>query len=89
MPNILNLIISYMTNGEEGWKGYVYMVAIVTLNLGKTISFTQYLYGLSVAGMRMRTALTCAIYSKALKLSQRSLRSPSDSHECYLGQAFL
>ena len=83
VPNLLSNLISFITNGEEQWKGYIYMTGIVALNLGKTVSFSQFLYGLNVVGLRIRSALTCAVYSKLLRLglSQRKENTGKVSYD--------
>ena len=68
IPNTLNYLIAFITNDDEQWKGYLYMITIIVLNLGKTITVSQYFYGVSTVGLRIRTALTSAIYKKALRL---------------------
>ena len=77
VPNLLSFLISFITNGEEQWKGYVYITGIVALNLGKTVSFSQFLYGLNVVGLRIRSAVTCAVYAKLLRrgLNERNENS--------------
>ena len=61
-------MIAFISNGEEQWKGYLYMIGIMVLNFAKTVTVSQYFYGVSTVGLRIRTALTCAIYSKAMRL---------------------
>ena len=93
MPNLLSYLISFITNGEEQWKGYIYTTGIVVLNLGKTISFSQYLYGLNVVGLRIRSALTCAIYAKLLRLGLNEKKENTgiedDTQFVLLGKLFF
>ena len=65
-PNVLGMLINFVTSGEEMWKGYFYMVLLVVLNLIKTIMNSQYFYGLGLIGLRIRSALTSALFKKAL-----------------------
>ena len=44
------------------------MILLVALNLIKTILQSQYFYGLGLIGLRIRSALTSALFQKALIL---------------------
>ena len=73
-PNVLSYIIAFITNNDEQWKGYFYIICLMVLNVGKTLTSSQAFYQLSTLGLRAKTALNCAIYSKALKLSTSAKR---------------
>jgi hypothetical protein len=66
-----------VTNGEELWKGYFYMVILVFVNLLKTITVSNYFYKVSTVGMRIRTGVTSAIYQKSLKLCNQEKKNLS------------
>ena len=68
-PNVLSYLISFVTNDDETWKGYVYMILMVAVNMLKTLSQSQYFYKIMLIGMRIKSTLTTAIYEKGLKLS--------------------
>ena len=60
---------------EPTWKGYVYMICIMVLNFAKSITVQWYFYLVSTVGLRIRAALNCAIYSKALRLCPSAKKS--------------
>ena len=64
----MGLLINFVTSEDEMWKGYLYMTLLVSVNLTKTILDSQYFYKMGLVGLRMRSALTSALYRKALLL---------------------
>ena len=87
-PNVLGMLINFVTSGEELGKGYFYMTLLVVLNLIKTIMNSQYFYGLGLIGLRIRSALTSALFKKALILgpsARKELTSNYDSFYAILG----
>ena len=71
VPVFLKLMIDFVTTraeDEPSWRGYVYMICIIMLNFAKSLTRQWYFYLVSTVGLRIRTALNCAIYSKALVL---------------------
>ena len=77
IPNINGYLINFVTNGEELWHGYLYMVSLVFVNLLKTITVSNYFYKAMTVGMRIRTGVTSAIYQKSLKLSNQEKKNMS------------
>lgn len=75
-------MISFVHNEEEQWKGVLYMFGIMVLSLFKTVSISQYFYGVSTVAMKLKTALICQIFSKALRLcpSEKSNMSGKKPH---------
>ena len=59
------------------WKGYFYMIILVFVNLLKTITVSNYFYKAMTVGLRIRTAVTSAIYQKSLKLSNQEKKNLS------------
>ena len=68
-PQIVNLLIAFVTSGEPNWKGYFYTVLICVVTLSVTILNSQSFYVEYLVGLRVRTALISAIYRKSLRLS--------------------
>ena len=71
VPMFLKLMIDFVATrfeDEPTWKGYFYMICIMVLNFAKSITVQWYFYLVSTVGLRIRTALNCAIYCKALRL---------------------
>ena len=46
------------------WKGYFYAVVLFLVAVIKTIALQHYYHGCYVTGMRIRTAMTSAVYRK-------------------------
>ena len=61
-------MILFVGNEEEQWKGVIYMFGIITLSLFETVTISYYVYGVSIIALKLKTALTCQIFSKTLKL---------------------
>ena len=51
------------------WKGYVYAVGLVACATAQTMLLSHYFMSMSLVGLRIRTALTSAIYRKSLRIS--------------------
>jgi hypothetical protein len=75
VPNILGLLINFVSSNEEEWKGYFYMIILVAINLLKTVLTSQYFYQLMIVGLRIRSALTPALFKKALILGPTSRKN--------------
>ncbi|XP_022900245.2 multidrug resistance-associated protein 1 isoform X2 [Onthophagus taurus] len=68
-PQLLRLLIAFVENKEEQWKGYLY-AALLFITAGiQTLILAQYFHRMFLVGMRIRTALISTIYKKALKMS--------------------
>ena len=76
-PQALNLLIGFISSGEEEWKGYVYMLLLVGINLLVIILNSQYFLQQLVISLRMKSALTSAIYRKSFRLSCKSRKERS------------
>ena len=76
-PQALNLLIGFVSSGEELWKGYVYMIYLVGVNLVITILTSQYFLEQMTIGLRIRAAITSALFRKSLKLSSKSRKERS------------
>ena len=68
-PQIVNLLIDFVESDEPNWKGYFYTVLIVCTTFVCTVLNSQCFYQEYLVGLRVRTALTSAIYRKSVKLS--------------------
>ena len=74
---ILSLLISFISSDEEEWKGYMYMFLLVGVNIINTILNSQYFKDQQLIGLRMRSALTSALFRKSLILSSKSRKELS------------
>ncbi|XP_049823779.1 multidrug resistance-associated protein 1 isoform X4 [Aethina tumida] len=68
-PIILGLLITFVKEQQETWKGYMYAVLLLATATVQTIILSQYFNRMFIVGMRIRTALVATIYKKALKIS--------------------
>ena len=76
-PQALNLLIGFISSEEEQWKGYLYMVLLVALKIIVVLLNSQYFLQQLIIGLRMRSALTSAIFNKSFKLTSKSRRERS------------
>ncbi|XP_067858105.1 canalicular multispecific organic anion transporter 1 [Heptranchias perlo] len=69
-PQLLKLLISFTANPSiYEWKGYVYAVLLFVTALTQSLLLQQYFHSCFLLGMRVRTAITAAVYKKALTVS--------------------
>ncbi|XP_074647217.1 multidrug resistance-associated protein 1-like isoform X2 [Tubulanus polymorphus] len=69
-PILLNLLINYVTSTTAyEWQGYVLALLLLLVSFMKSIFVQNFFYNCFVVGMRARTAVTAAVYRKALRLS--------------------
>ncbi|XP_063535449.1 multidrug resistance-associated protein 1 [Cydia strobilella] len=69
-PQLLKYLIAFI--GEKDtpvWKGYLYAVALLLCASIQTMLLAHYFTRMYLVGMRIRTALTSAIYRKSLRMS--------------------
>ncbi|CAH0555482.1 unnamed protein product [Brassicogethes aeneus] len=68
-PQILGLLIVYVKENQEEWKGYFYAALLFGTATIQTLFLSQYFNRMFIVGMRIRTALVSTIYKKAMKIS--------------------
>ncbi|XP_015591556.1 multidrug resistance-associated protein 1 isoform X6 [Cephus cinctus] len=68
-PQILKLLINFVSANEPMWKGYLYAVLLFLTATIQTLVLSQYFNRMFLVGLRIRTALIAAIYRKALRMS--------------------
>ncbi|KAJ8730882.1 hypothetical protein PYW08_002295 [Mythimna loreyi] len=68
-PQLLRLLIGFVEGKEPIWKGYVYAIALLACATVQTMLLAHYFTRMYLVGMRIRTALTSAIYRKSLRMS--------------------
>ncbi|XP_045485372.1 multidrug resistance-associated protein 1 isoform X2 [Pieris rapae] len=68
-PQLLRLLIGFVDSNETIWKGYLYAVALLACAIAQTLLLAHYFTRMYLVGMRIRTALTNAIYRKSLRIS--------------------
>nr|CAH7765033.1 unnamed protein product [Callosobruchus chinensis] len=68
-PQILGLLILFVQEKQETWKGYFYAVLLLATAMLQTLLLSQYFNRMFIIGMRIRTALISTIYRKSLRIS--------------------
>ncbi|CAH2108143.1 unnamed protein product [Euphydryas editha] len=68
-PQVLRLLIGFVEGKEALWKGYLYALGLFACATAQTILLSHYFTRMYLVGMRIRTALTSAIYRKSLRIS--------------------
>ena len=59
----------YVETNEPSWRGYLYTIVLISATMLNTIINSQYYYFQYNIGLKIRTAITSAIYRKSLRLS--------------------
>ncbi|XP_049867758.1 multidrug resistance-associated protein 1 isoform X3 [Pectinophora gossypiella] len=68
-PQLLKLLIGFVESKQPLWKGYFYAVCLLACASVQTMLLAHYFTRMYLVGMRIRTALTSAIYRKSLRMS--------------------
>jgi ATP-binding cassette subfamily C (CFTR/MRP) protein 1 len=68
-PQILKLLINFVSQDEPMWRGYLYAGMLFGVATTQTLFLAQYFHRMFLVGLRIRTALISAIFRKALALS--------------------
>ncbi|CAG9578809.1 unnamed protein product [Danaus chrysippus] len=68
-PQLLKLLIGFVDTKETVWKGYLYAVCLFACATAQTLLLSHYFTRMYLVGMRIRTALTSAVYRKSLRIS--------------------
>lgn len=68
-PQVLRLIIDYVSGDEPAWRGYLYAGLLFGIASTQTLFLAQYFHRMFLVGLRIRTALISAIFRKALVMS--------------------
>jgi ATP-binding cassette subfamily C (CFTR/MRP) protein 1 len=81
-PQLLRLLIKFVSsystpNPEPVTRGAAISLAMFAVSVGQTMALHQYFQRAFETGMRIKTALISAIYSKSLKLSNEGRASKS------------
>ena len=65
-----SLLLGFIgSEDEEGWKGYFYAFLLLLSTLVTVLTRAQSMQIVYITGFRAKTALMCAVYGKALKIS--------------------
>ncbi|XP_063510107.1 uncharacterized protein LOC129016289 isoform X10 [Pongo pygmaeus] len=75
-PQILKLLIKFVNHTKApDWQGYFYTVLLFVTACLQTLVLHQYFHICFVSGMRIKTALTGAVYRKALVITSSARKS--------------
>ncbi|CAH1406845.1 unnamed protein product [Nezara viridula] len=74
-PQLLKCLIGFVKGDEPYWRGFLYAALFLISNTLQLIFLTQYSYRSILIGLRMKTAITMAVYRKALKLSSSARKT--------------
>ena len=68
-PQIVNLLITFVSSDEPTWKGYFYTALICAVTFLNTLINAQGFFLTYKLGLRLKSAMISAIYRKSLRLS--------------------
>lgn len=68
-PQVLRLLINFVSEDEPMWKGYLYAGLLFGTASVQTLFLAQYFHRMFLVGLRIRTALISTIFRKSLILS--------------------
>ncbi|XP_022169430.1 multidrug resistance-associated protein 1-like isoform X2 [Myzus persicae] len=75
-PQVLRYLINFVGDSTEPlWRGYFYIFLMMATAMLQTLLLSQYFHRMYLVGMRIRTALTSAIYRKTLRISNTARKS--------------
>ncbi|KAG1674187.1 Multidrug resistance-associated protein 1 [Nymphon striatum] len=70
-PQMLNLIISFVSSNDPLWKGILYALIVFVSAELQSLFMSQYFIRMYVMAMKMRMAIIAAVYRKALKMTSK------------------
>ncbi|OQV17409.1 Multidrug resistance-associated protein 1 [Hypsibius exemplaris] len=75
-PQLLRLLIGFITDfSMESWKGYMFAVLLLCSSFLQTMLLGHYFHYSMRIGMQVRSAVTSAVYRKALRITSAAKRS--------------
>ncbi|XP_065214443.1 multidrug resistance-associated protein 1-like [Planococcus citri] len=73
-PQILSLLIGFMSGDEPLWRGYFYAITLFAVAFIRTVILSQYFHKVNIVGLKLRISLISIIYKKALSISNGARR---------------
>ena len=75
-PQLLNALIAFVEDpSQPSWKGYLFAALLAVVALVSAICDSQYWLGVERVGLRLRSAISGAVYRKTLRLSNSSRKT--------------
>ena len=75
-PQLLNALIAFVEDpSQPSWKGYLYAALLAVVALVSAVCDSQYWLGVERVGLRLRSAISGAVYRKTLRLSNSSRKT--------------
>ncbi|XP_066253825.1 multidrug resistance-associated protein 1-like isoform X2 [Euwallacea similis] len=74
-PQILRLLIAFVSSDESRWKGFMYAGAMFVFGLLQSVIHNIHFFNLFYFGLRTRTSLISCIYRKALRISNSARKN--------------
>ena len=68
-PLVLDYLLKWMESREPYWLGFAYVGVMLLASIFDSMLLNQHEYRVSLISLKMKSALTSAIYQKALRLS--------------------
>lgn len=68
-PIVLDNLLIWMITGRPAWHGWFFVAMMFTSAFLESMFNNQYEYNVSLTAMRMKAAVTNAVYQKALRMS--------------------
>ena len=86
-PQLLNVLISFVQDpSQPNWKGYLYAAVLAIVALASAICDSRYWLGVERVGLRLRSAVSGAVYRKTLRLSSSSRRTQTGETVSFMQQ---
>ena len=75
-PQLLNALIAFVEDpSQPSWKGYLFAALLAVVALISAVCDSQYWLGVERVGLRLRSAISGAVYRKTLRLSNSSRKT--------------
>ena len=80
-PQLLNALIAFVQDSSQpSWKGYLYAALLAVVALVSAICDSQYWLGVERVGLRLRSAISGAVYRKTLRLSNDARKTQTGKY---------
>ena len=78
----MNVLIAFVEDSTQpDWKGYLYAALLAIVALASAICDSRYWLGVERVGLRLRSAISGAVYRKTLRLSNSAKKTQSGFYQ--------